>query len=70
MAKSISHKITTTDKLTIKGRLNDATTIFIVEGEKENAKEVEKNIADYLKIFDGKVVEISITEKSEEDITE
>jgi hypothetical protein len=69
MAKSISHKITTTDKLTIKGLLSEeATIITIVEGEKDNMKEVEKKISDYLKLFDGKGVEITITEKSEEDV--
>lgn len=69
MAKAISHKITTTDKLTIKGLLNaDSSTIAFTEGEKENAKEVEKNISDYLKLFADKSVEISITEKSEEEV--
>jgi hypothetical protein len=69
MAKSISHKITTTDKLTIKGLLSeDSTTITIVEGEKESKKEVEKKIEDYLKLFAGKGVEITILEKSEEEV--
>lgn len=69
MAKAISHKITTTNKLTLKGLLSEeATIISFTEGEKENVKEVKKNISDYLKLFDGKTVEINITEKSEEEV--
>jgi hypothetical protein len=65
MAKAISHKITTTDKLTLKGVLNDDATIITVIDEKN---EIEKKLEDYLKLFAGKAVEIAIAEKSEEEV--
>lgn len=67
MAKAITHKITTTDKLTLKGKLNvDGTTITITEEKVE----IEKKLIDFVQKFADKYVEISITEKSEEDIEE
>lgn len=67
MAKSLSYKKTTTEKVTIKGVLSeDATEITIVEDKVEKKLKIQ----DYLDKFASMAVEFSIGCKDEEDLSE
>lgn len=67
MAKNLSYKRTTTEKVSIKGVLsNDATTITY----KEDKSEKTVAIQDYLDKFASMAVEFSIGCKSDEDLAE
>jgi len=71
MAQALTYKRTTTDKLTIKGLLSDDATIVTIK-VKENDKEVDKEITikDYFDNFAGEMVEISIGNKTEENLVD
>jgi hypothetical protein len=60
---NIKHKITTTENIDIKKALVNKDLMLEVENESELV-----TITDYLKQFVGKVISISITQKTEEDI--
>lgn len=65
MAKNLSYKRTTTEKISIKGILNeDATEITYTDGE------IERTVAikDYLNRFAGGYIEVSLQNKSEQDL--
>lgn len=65
MAKNLTYKKTTTEKVTIKGVLsNDATTITYVEDKLEKTVTLQ----DYLDKFASMAVEFSIGCKSDEDL--
>lgn len=67
MAKSLSYKKTTTEKVTIKGVLSDdATEITIVEDKAEKTLKIQ----DYLNKFASMAVEFSIGCKDEEDLSD
>lgn len=67
MAKSLTYKKTTTEKVTIKGVLSaDAKTITYVEDKTEKTATIQ----DYLDKFASMAVEFSIGCKSDEDLTE
>lgn len=65
MAKNLTYKKTTTEKVTIKGVLSDdATTITYVEDKAEKTATVQ----DYLDKFASMAVEFSIGCKSDENL--
>lgn len=65
MAKNLTYKKTTTEKVTIKGVLSDdATTITYVEDKEEKTATIQ----DYLNKFASMAVEFSIGCKSDEDL--
>lgn len=67
MAKNLTYKKTTTEKVTIKGVLSDdATTITYVEDKAEKTATVQ----DYLDKFASMAVEFSIGCKSDEDLND
>lgn len=65
MAKNLTYKKTTTEKVTIKGVLSDdATNITYVEDKAEKTVTIQ----DYLNKFASMAVEFSIGCKSDEDL--
>lgn len=63
MAKSLTYKKTVTEKVTLKGILNDDATIIECDGD-------EVKVQDYLDKFASGYVEIVIGNKTEEDLTD
>lgn len=67
MAKSLTYKKTTTEKVSIKGVLSaDAKEITIVEDKEEKVLKIQ----DYLDKFASMAVEFTIGCKDEEDLSE
>jgi len=63
MAKSITYKKTVTEKVTLKGILNEDATMIDCDGN-------EVKIQDYLDKFASGYAEITIGNKNEEDLTD
>lgn len=63
MAKSLTYKKTVTEKVTLKGILNEDATIIECDNEKIT-------VQDYLDKFASGYVEITIGNKTEEDLTD
>lgn len=67
MAKRLTHKRTTTEKVTIKGWLSDDATTVTYDEDKE---EKTVTVQDYLNKFASMDVEIVISSKSDEDLSD
>jgi len=64
MAKAaIQHKVTTTETIKLSGVVSEDGTTMNLDG-------VDKKITEYFLKLAGKCIDVSLTEKSEEDIEE
>lgn len=63
MAKSITHKITTTEKISVKNAYLNGDFTVLVEDESDAIP-----VHEFFKKFIGKTFDFAITEKSEEEI--
>ena len=67
MAKNFSYKRSTTDKISVKGKLNDdGTTIKYLD---ENKVEQEITIAKCLSDFKGQEIDFTVSIKDDSDLT-
>lgn len=67
MAKTLTHKLTTTETLAIKGVLSGDSKIitYFDEGEEKAAV-----VDEYLQLFAGQTIDLKITTKLEKDLEE
>lgn len=67
MAKTLTHKLTTTETLNIKGILSDdsRTISYFEDGE-----EKEAIVEEYLKLFAGQTIDLKIATKAEQDLSD
>lgn len=68
MAKNLQYKKTITDKLSIKGILDNTDELSIVVDN--DGMEETKTIIELLKEFIGEKINLSVTLKTEEDLTD
>lgn len=66
MASQLKKTRTITDKVTVKGTLSEDGTIITYVDENKNEQEI--TVAECLKMFFGKAIDFSISEKSEEEL--
>jgi hypothetical protein len=68
MANQLKKTRTITDKVSVKGTLSDDGTVITYLNEDKNEEEI--TVAECLNIFRGKVIDFSVSLKSETDIPE
>ena len=68
MASQLKKTRTITDKVTVKGTLSEDGTVITYVDENKNEQEI--TVAECLKMFFGKIIDFSISEKSEEELLE
>lgn len=66
MASQLKKTRTITDKVTVKGTLSEDGTVITYVDENKNEQEI--TVAECLKMFLGKAIDFSISEKSEEEL--
>lgn len=67
MASQLKKTRTITDKVTVKGTLSEDGTVITYVDENKNEQEI--TVTECLKIFCGKLINFSISEKSEEELS-
>ena len=68
MTSQLKKTRTITDKVTVKGTLSEDGTVITYVDENKNEQEI--TVAECLKMFFGKIIDFSISEKSEEELLE
>lgn len=66
MASQLKKTRTITDKVTVKGTLSEDGTVITYVDENKNEQEI--TVAECLKMFFGKTIDFSISEKSENEL--